>query len=286
MAPKKSKATQQSRSSGRLSVSQETWMKPQLDIEYPERVTMIIEDGDKIMRLAPHIALRRQDTEGSITSEIKHFINPKSPEKWPRLHYDSGSLFIPEEREVPPSEADLTAASWSPHDRYRLKQGESVTFDDTHGNPCTLCPTDANEFVEIVPQSIAVLRPDPRIASIASESERADEDDGFLHVLPLIDDPPVTLDGPRPGWPFCDTIDFGKPLTWVNGKVKRLLKPIDVKRFIDTPSIRSMSEALLAVTTKTPTRRGSTLAETRAAAMSYRATTRASARTETKGPHE
>ena len=148
-----------------------------------------------------------------------------------------------------------------------------------------MCPTDTNEFVEIVPQSIAIRRPDPRTRT-GSQNDPDEQNGSFLHVVPLLNDPRVTLDGPMPGWPYTHAIDFDEPLTWVGRKVQRQERPIDTDRYLDTPSIGTMADAPLSVVTKAATQKNSKLFATRAAAMSYRATTRSSAKQFTKDSQE
>ena len=79
----------------------------------------------------------------------------------PTLEYESDpdSLFVPQDHEIPPSEAYLDSVGWSPDTAYRLKPHESILFTDARSKQSRLdAPTVPNEWLEVRSPCLAFVR--------------------------------------------------------------------------------------------------------------------------------
>ena len=130
MSSKRSKASGSTKQHARMSVGTLTNQRqPTITINYENPVDLYLKEGDQIAWLPSQVALVRDDNRGSYSSQIKNFIDPQ---RRPTLEYESDpdSLFVPQDHEIPPSEAYLDSVGWSPDAAYRLKPHESILFTD------------------------------------------------------------------------------------------------------------------------------------------------------------
>jgi len=200
--------------------------QPTITINYENPVVLYLEKGDQIAWLPSHVALVRSDNQGSCTTQIKKFIDPK---RTPTLEYESDpdSLCVPQDHEIPPSEAYLDSVGWSPDTAYRLKPHESILFTDARSKQSRLgSPIDPDEWLEIRPPWLAFVRNIDGAPSSSGTGALS-----IAEMIPLCKDQVVVYDDER----YTKSIQPGDYWTFENDTLKKPDGRIDLAKFIDAP---------------------------------------------------
>jgi len=226
MSSKRSKASARTKQYPRMSAGNSTNPRqPTITIDYENPVVLYLEKRDQIAWLPSHVALVRDDNQGSYSSQIKNFIDPK---RRPTLEYESDSLFVPQEREIPPSEADLDLCGWSPDTAYRLKPHESILFTDAGSKQSRLdAPTVPNEWLEVRSPCLTFMR---NIDGAPSSSDTGPL--SIAEMIPLRKDQVVVYDDER----YTKSIQPGDYWTLEDDTLKKPDRRINLAKFIDAPT--------------------------------------------------